>query len=571
MRVLPKGNTLKADAVGYGASPPRRYALDRKPARPLNGALYKNMKVYTLASGDSRLSANQNCWPAQDEMEKQLETAVSALGHEVVRAHPFKADEGHGFIAGQREGLDVFQNIPAEAPIIVAVAVWQYSYHVYPGLLSHRGPVLTLANWSGQWPGLVGLLNLNGSLTKAGRDYSTLWGEDFAAASFREQLRAWLDSGTLTHPTDQARPFPLDQISARASETATMLAGQIEKEKVILGVFDEGCMGMYNAIVPDEQLHPLGFFKERLSQSALLAEMNTVSDVEAREVFDWIVATGFTFDFGTDHATELTEAQVLLQCKMYIAACRIGDAFGCDAIGIQYQQGLKDMSPASDLVEGMLNNGERPPVKNAAGEVIKAEMPFTHFNEVDECAGIDGVLTERVHRALGQPSENTLHDIRWGDLDRSGTTDEYVWVFEISGAAPPAHHIGGYAGSRGERQPAMYFPSGGSSLKGVAKPGEIVWSRIYVEPDAICMDIGRATVVALPDEETQRRWDSTTSQWPIMHAVLHGVTRDQLMAKHQSNHIQVAYAKSAEEADLCLETKAALAAKLGMQVNLCGC
>ena len=28
-------------------------------------------------------------------------------------------------------------------------------------------------------------------------------------------------------------------------------------------------MGMYNAIIPDELLHKLGIFKERLSQSAL--------------------------------------------------------------------------------------------------------------------------------------------------------------------------------------------------------------------------------------------------------------------------------------------------------------
>jgi len=116
----------------------------------------------------------------------------------------------------------------------------------------------------------------------------------------------------------------------------------------------------------------------------------------------------------------------------------------------------------------------------------------------------------------------------------------------------------------------MYFPSGGASLKGVAHPGEIVWSRIYVEPDGLSMDIGRGSVVELPKEETQRRWDSTTSEWPIMHATLHGVDRDQLMAKHKSNHIQVAYGNSAEEADLCLEAKAALAEKLGMTVNLCG-
>jgi hypothetical protein len=36
---------------------------------------------------------------------------------------------------------------------------------------------------------------------------------------------------------------------------------------------------------------------------------------------------------------------------MYIAAVRIAHAFGCAAIGIQYQQGLKDMAPASDLAD----------------------------------------------------------------------------------------------------------------------------------------------------------------------------------------------------------------------------
>lgn len=31
-------------------------------------------------------------------------------------------------------------------------------------------------------------------------------------------------------------------------------------------------------------------------------------------------------------------------------------------------------------------------------------------------------------------------------------------------------------------------------------------------------DLGRASVVELPTEETQRRLDNTTPQWPIMHA-----------------------------------------------------
>jgi hypothetical protein len=329
-------------------------------------------------------------------------------------------------------------------------------------------------------------------------------------------------------------------------------------------------MGMFNAVIPDELLNPTGVFKERLSQSALYYASTQVSDEEARRVYQWYVERGMKFQLGRDDATDLTENQILQQCKMYIAAMRIAHEFGCDTIGIQYQQGLKDLLPASDLVEGTLNDSVRPPVSNGDGTELYAGEPLPHFNEVDECAGLDGLITYRVHKAMGQPAENTLHDLRWGDWDQSGTTKDYVWVFEISGSAPPSHFVGGWSGAIGERQPAMYFRLGGSTIKGISKPGEIVWSRIYIEDEQLNMDIGRAGVIELPMQETQRRWDSTTPQWPIMHAVTYGVSRDQMMAKHKANHIQVAYANDARSADAALFAKAAMAQALGIHVNVCG-
>ena len=329
-------------------------------------------------------------------------------------------------------------------------------------------------------------------------------------------------------------------------------------------------MGMYNAIIPDELLFPTGVYKERLSQSALYYAATQVTEVEAREVLAWYQQKGLTFHFGPNEETDLTERQVLLQCKTYVAAVRLADEFGAETIGIQYQQGLKDLLPASDLAEGTLNNSDRPPVRNAAGKIIRDGEPIPHFNEVDECAGLDGLLTNRVHRALRQPVENTLHDLRWGDWDRSGTTRDFVWVFLISGSAQAEHHIDGWKGSDSLRQPPMYFRLGGGTLRGIAKPGEIVWSRIFVEAGRLKMDLGRAKVIALPLEETERRWRETTVQWPIMHAVTYGVSRDEMMARHKANHIQVVYANSAREADLALYTKAALAAELGLTVHLCG-
>ncbi len=527
-------------------------------------------KILLVANGDQRQSANEVCWPAQQAMEQALTTALARLGYDLVRAHPFDPARQHGFIQSQKEGMTVFAGLNPRTPLIVAEAVWQYSHHILPGLISHRGPILTVANWSGTWPGLVGMLNLNGSLTKAGVKYSTLWSEDFTDAKFLAHLATWLKTGVVRHKTTHVHPIARCRVPGRARAVAKILAARLRREKAIMGVFDEGCMGMYNAIIPDELLFQTGVYKERLSQSALYYATTQVPDEEARAVYNWLLGAGMKFHLGPNEATDLTENQVLAQCKMYVAALRLADEFGCDLIGIQYQQGLKDLLPASDLVEGLLNNRDRPPVANAAGKIILPREPLIHFNEVDECAGLDALLTNRVHYATGHPRETTLHDLRWGDWDQSGTTGDYVWVFLISGSAPPAHHVGGYRGTDSMRQPPMYFRLGGGTVRGIAHPGEIVWSRIFIERGKLKMDLGRAKVIALPPEETDRRWKATTVQWPIMHAVTYGVTRDQMMARHKANHIQVAYGGSAIGADYALIVKAALAEELGMEVCICG-
>jgi hypothetical protein len=527
--------------------------------------------IYLIASGDLRLAANQDCEAAQAEMEQKVVKAVEKLGGKVKRAHAFDPVKKHGFIDSQKYGMEVFARIPRRAPLIVAESVWQYSHHVLSGLYTHRGPILTLANWSGMWPGLVGMLNLNACLTKAGIAYSTLWSEDFTDDFFTKGLRRWMKKGRVKHKTGHVTPYKDAKVPTSAERLGKKFAREFRKKKAIMGIFDEGCMGMYNAIIPDELLHGLGVFKERLSQSTLYAKMLTVPDREARHVYDWLLARGMKFHLGHDEATELTEHQVLEQCRMYIAAVRLAAEFGCATIGIQYQQGLKDLVPASDLAEGLLNNVDRPPVDDErTGEELYAGNALPHFNEVDECAGLDALVTYHLWRKLGFPPENTLHDIRWGRQFKEDRLNAFVWVLEISGAVPPAHLVGGYAGATSERQPPMFFPLGGGSIKGVSKPGHVVWSRVFVADDRLQFDTGLAEVVELPAEETEERWRLTTPQWPIMHALLRGVTRDQMMARHKSNHIHVVYAPDPASAKKAMYTKAAAMRELGLKVHFCG-
>jgi hypothetical protein len=527
--------------------------------------------VYLVASGDLRLSANQNCWPAQEAMEKQVTAAVERAGCSIRRAHPCDPERKHGFLDSQKRGIEVFRSIPPEAPVIVAEAVWQYTHHVLPGLMTHHGPILTVANWSGTWPGLVGMLNLNGSLTKAGVSYSTLWSEDFTDEFFVRGLKKWLDTGKVIHPVKHVRAYASIEPPAGAAGIGLRSAKELRRNKAIMGIFDEGCMGMYNAIIPDELLNPIGIYKERLSQSALYARMRTISDQEARAVYDWLLAKGMKFALGPNEETDLTEVQLLTQCKMYIAAVRIADEFGCDLVGIQYQQGMKDLAPASDLVEGLLNNVDRPPVYHeGTGRELFAGAALPHFNEVDECAGVDALITNRIWRMLGFPPETTLHDVRWGRQVKAAGIDDFVWVLEISGAVPPAHLEGGYAGATSERQPAMFFPLGGGTIKGLSKPGPIVWSRIFIQNNRIHCDLGLGQAVKVPDAVAEEDWKLTTPQWPMMHLVMQGVTRDQFMARHKANHIQVAYAPNKAGARKALFAKAAALNELGIKVSFCG-
>ena len=521
--------------------------------------------AYLIASGDLRESANVAGWPTQQAMEAQITAAFADLGWEVVRANPVDPATGHGFISSQRMGLEVFRDIPVDAPLVVAEAVWQYSHHVLAGLRTHRGPVLTVANFVGDWPGLVGLLGLNAGLTKMGTPYSTLWSVDFTDDWFRAGLQEWTRTGRITHDASHVRPLP-ELPPGPERDLGRALGDQLLADKAIIGVFDEGCMGMYNAIVDDELLNPTGIYKERLSQSALYAEMLRTGDDEADAASAWLVERGMTFRLGTDEATELTAAQVRWQMKMYIAALRIADDFGLDAVGIQYQQGLKDLVPASDLAEGMLNSTERPPVRSRDGaRELYAGRPLPHFNEADEGVAVDTLVTDRVWRAMGLLPDNTLHDVRWG-AEHDG---QFVWVYEISGSVP-ASHLGGWDHAEGWRQDPVFFPAGGSTVNGVSRPGEVVLSRVFIADGVLQADLLRASVVELPAEETRRRKEATNPEWPIAHVVLHGVTRDQFMARHKANHAQLVYAPDAATADRALLAKAAMFDRMGIRVHLAG-
>ena len=525
-------------------------------------------EVLLVTNADLRESANVECWPVQAKFEVRLEEAVTTrLGYQIKRAHLFKGDKGHGFVSSQREGSDLFASMDPDAPVIVLLTAWQYSHHLAPSLAQHRGPVLLLANFDGTWPGLVGMLCMAGTLTSLGKTYSRLWSSNFDDAFFYAGLQSWLSTGQITHDTSYLTPVTATH---PASSTPAWAMGQqvgryVLQYKEIIGLFDSFCMGMINGVFPQKALVNVGMPLESLSQSALLVEMAKVPPSLREECLAWYEARGMTFKFGSDPAKELTRDQVLEQCAMMIAMARFTQRFGLTAVGVQYQQGLAQSCAASDFAEGAIGSTERFPIPDEAGNIIRAGKPIPCINEVDMGTAIPQTMLWRLLDSLGLPSETTLHDIRWGS-EFEGT---FYWDLEISGSVPFEHLKGGIAGATGYRQPAMYFPKGGSSIHGQGKAGRLIWARAHYEGTQVILHIGTGTAAELPAAEFERRRRATTYEWPLLNCVLDGVQRDDLMAGHQSNHITIAYVEEAQLQDV-LRAFVAQAITQNIQVFVAG-
>ncbi|MDR1852319.1 MAG: hypothetical protein LBR21_06685, partial [Propionibacteriaceae bacterium] len=192
--------------------------------------------VYVVANGDLRLTTNVKTWDKQQEVEAQFGAAVEAAGWKVKRAHGVNPATGHGFIDNQHYGMEVFKNVPKEAPLVVVEAVWQYSHHLLHGLRDHEGPILLVANFAGDFPGLVGMLNLAGSLTKMQKPYSHLWSKDFTDFWAREKLEEWLNTGHIVHDESHVRDLPaLPDSEEKALGEA--LAAKLKNDKAIIMMF----------------------------------------------------------------------------------------------------------------------------------------------------------------------------------------------------------------------------------------------------------------------------------------------------------------------------------------------
>lgn len=478
-------------------------------------------KVALFWPGDYRPHPNQAALPSIEHATRQMERALDRLG----RPH-YRVD---GYVTKPHEAIEKLA--PIDDPLVGICVHWFYGPHTTEGVVGKDNPLLLASNFSGTWPGLVGLLNTGACLESLGRAHSRVWtdAEDWSRdEAFMARLEEWCTTGRVAYAEDGLAYHA--EVPASAAALAQDVAAEIRRRRVLCLMLGDTSMGMINGYFGPRRLAPVGFAEHKVDQAWIIARGREIDPGRIEEAYRFVCDRGVTFHHGEAGAEDFTAENTKEQLRDYLAVLDLVREFKCDCLGWQYQLGLLALRPPSDFSEGLFNSACRP---ESDGDTIVCST------EADQGNVIPMELMKRILKRKGQHHAVMFHDVRWGARHEG----RFVWVLLNSGSCGAYafnHDPDTLRGVHSYRQPRAYFPVPGGTFAGESLPGAITWARAYLKRDELWMDVGRGEVVTLPPAIRDAWWEGTTRQWPFMAADL-GVSRDTLMAHYLSNHVAVAY------------------------------
>ncbi len=476
-----------------------------------------NKKIAIFWPGDYRDLPNKAALPEVTAATEQIERALKKLGYQ-----PYRIE---GYITKPNEAIEKLSNI--DDPMIGMYTHWVYGPHTTDGVVGKDNPLLLVSNFSGTWPGLVGLLNTAACLESLDRKYSRIWtsAPDWANDEiFMANLAQWCDHGHIDYPIDEI--YYRVQVSKEAQQTAVKLAAEIKQRRILALMLGDTSMGMINGYFGPRLLNKYGFTEHKVDQAWIIDRGRNISQERIDKAYEFVKQHGVTFHYKDDFDENATKEQL----RDYLTVLDLVDEFKADCIGWQYQLGLINLRPPSDFAEGLFNSVCRPESNDDT---------IVTSTEADQGNLIPMELMKRILKAKQQPHAVIFHDIRWGG-EHDG---RFLWVLLNSGSCSAYafnHDVKTLQGVHSYRQPAAYFPVPGGTFTGESLPGVITWARAYIKNNELWMDVGRGEAVKLPEEKRDEWWANTTREWPFMAADL-GIRQDTLMAHYLSNHIAVAY------------------------------
>ena len=497
--------------------------------------------VQIFLPGDYRATPNALALKEVEEAAYKMERALNKLGQKNARVE--------GMIKKPSEAINRLSQI--DDPMIGIYAHWVYGPHTTDGVVGKDSPLLLASNFSGTWPGLVGLLNTAACLEMIDRKASRIWSDkdDWTHDDvFMMNLEHWIKSGNITYGKSAIQK--VGTLSETSTKCARDVYSEMKRRRPLALMLGDTSMGMTNGYFGPRLLSKIGFSEHKVDQAWIIDRGHTISDRRINDAFDFVKNKGVSFHYESENAKDFDENATREQLRDYLVVLDLVEEFGADCVGWQYQLGLINSRPPSDFAEGLLNSTCRP---ESNGDTI------ADATEADQGNLVPMEMMKRLLKAKGLHQAVFFHDIRWGDE----VDGRFIWLLLNSGSS------GAFAfnmdpntleGVHSFRQPSAYFPISGGTFSGVSKAGDITWARAHLSDGELCMDIGRGNVIELPEELRTFWWQSTTPEWPFMAADL-GMSRDTLMAHYMSNHIAVAYGDIFDEL-------IALSQMLGFKIRL---
>jgi L-fucose isomerase-like protein len=500
-------------------------------------------KVALFWPGDARAKPNELAEPSIREATTQMDRALRKLGRD-----PYLVE---GFLSKPHESIEKLG--PVQDPMIGICVHWFYGPHTCDGVVGKDNPLLLASNFSGRWPGLVGLLNTGACLEMLERPFARAWTDapDWTKDdAFMAKLDEWCSSGAIAYGKEEiAYHAP---IAPEAAALARKVAGEIRARKVLILMLGDTSMGMINGYFGPRLLHQHGFTEHKVDQAWIIDRGRRIDDKRIDAAFSFVKEKGVTFHWGERGATDFDEKATREQLRDYLVALDLIHEFKADCLGWQYQLGLIPLRAPSDFAEGLFNSTCRP---ESNGDTIATAT------EADQGNVIPMEMLKRLLKAKGLHQAVMFHDVRWGAMHEG----RFLWVLLNSGSCGAYafnHDPDTLKGVHTYRQPALYFPTPGGTFAGESLPGAMTWARAYIKEGTLWMDIGRGEVVKLPPDVRDTWWEGTTREWPFMAADM-GIGRDTLMAHYLSNHVAVAYGDVFDE-------MVALSQELGFKVRILG-
>jgi L-fucose isomerase-like protein len=493
--------------------------------------------------GDYRAKPNQAALPQITAATEQLERALGRLGRTSYRVE--------GFLTKPHESIEKLGEIAD--PMIGVCVHWFYGPHTTDGVVGRDNPLLLASNFSGQHPGLVGLLNTGACLESVGRQFSRVWtdaGDWTTDDRFMENLETWCTTGRIDYPTDELHHSC--PVAPEAAARARKVAEGIRRRRVLALMLGDTSMGMINGYFGPRLLNKVGFTEHKVDQAWLIDRGSRIEATRVDRALRFVQEKGVAFHYGERGAVDFDENATREQMRDYLCVLDLIDEFKADCLGWQYQLGLLPLRPPSDFAEGLFNSVCRP---EGNGDTIACST------EADQGNLVPMEMLKRLLEEKGLHQGVMFHDVRWGG-EHDG---RFVWVLLNSGSCGAYafnHDPDTLRGVHSYRQPAGYFPVPGGTFAGESLPGDITWARAYLKGGELWMDVGRGEVLRLPAEKRDAWWEGTTREWPFMAADL-GVSRDTIMAHYLSNHVAVAYGDVFGE-------MVALSQELGFRVRTLG-